>query len=308
VVPCPNIALWINESRPPLDNRDIRLGIQYAANFDLICRDYFRGDAVREETVSDGYGWRTNPTIGARPFDPVKARGYFAQAGFAKQGPDGVLVNGQGQRLSFTITTAYRNYQDLLTILKQEALKAGLEFNIEVLDATTAWKKMSEKQHEIALCAFAPFVEMYPRYWENYASENAYDVPFLADGSPNPARKAKPDTSNLTSIAIPELDRLIHTYDHANSMAQVKALASRIEQIIYDDAGWVNGWKEPFYRLGYWRWVKWPEQFNGMQSMDYEQFWLFSIDQDAQKETLAAKEAGKTFPRQILTLDQFKDK
>ena len=91
-------------------------------------------------------------------------------------------------------------------------------------------------------------------------------------------------------------------------MPQVKDLAAKIEQIIYDDAGWVNGWKQPFYRLGYWRWVKWPAAFNVMQSMDYEQYWLFSIDADAEKETLAAKDAGKTFPPQILTFDQFKDK
>jgi microcin C transport system substrate-binding protein len=307
-IPCPDMGLWINESKPPLDNRDVRLGIQYATNFDLICREYFRGDAVREQTASDGFGWRVNPNISARPFDPVKARAYFAQAGFTKQGPDGVLVNDRGQRLAFTVTTYFRYYQDLLTILKQEALKAGLEYNIEVLDETTAGKKMQEKQHDIVLMAFAVQVEMFPRYWETFAGENAYDVPYLADGSPNPARKVKPDTNNLTETAIPELDRLIHLYDHADSMAQVKDLAAKIEQIIYDDAGWVNGWKQPFYRLGYWRWVKWPAQFNARQSMDFEQYWLFSIDQEVQKETLAAKDAGKAFPPQILTFDQFKDK
>jgi microcin C transport system substrate-binding protein len=308
IVPDPNVGLWINESKPPLDNRNVRLGIQYATNFDLICRDYFRGDAERLQTVSDGYGWRVNPVIGPRPFDPVKARACFAQAGYTRQGPDGVLVNDQGRRLSFTITSDSPIMQDPLTILKQEALKAGLEFNLEILDATTATKKLELKQHEIALTGFSPFVEMFPRYWENYAGENAYDVPYLPDGSPNPARKVKPVTSNLTSIAIPELDRLIHAYDHADSMVQVKDLASKIEQIIHDDAGWVNGWKTPFYRLGYWRWIKWPAGFNAMQSMDYEQFWLFSIDQDAQKETLAARAAGRTFPPQILIFDQFKDK
>ena len=307
-IPVPDLGLWINEAKPPLDNRDIRLGIQYATNFDLICREYLRGDAVREQTASDGFGWRINPNVSARPFDPVRARGYFAQAGFTKQGPDGILVNARGQRLSFTITTSYRRYQDMLTILKQEALKAGLEFNIEVLDETTADKKIEEKQHEIALIALGVQVEMYPRYWETYAGENAYDAPYLADGSPNPARKVKPNTNNYTSTAIPELDRLIHTYDHADSMAKVKELAAKIEQIIYDDAAWVNGWKEPFYRLGYWRWVKWPAKFNVMQSMDYEQYWLFSIDQDVEKETLAAKREGKTFPKQVLIFDQYKDK
>jgi len=305
-IPCPDYGLWINESKPPLDNVNIRLGIQYSSNMELVCREYFRGDAVRQQTRSDGYGWRVNSEIAARPFDPAKAREYFAKAGYVQQGPDGVLVNDKGQRLSFTITSYSRRSQDELVILKQEALKSGLELNIEILDETTGWKKMQEKHHEIAFAAISRTVEMYPRYWDFFAGENAFDTPFLADGSPNPARKVKPYTNNLTETAIPELDRLIHLYEHAETMDSVKDLASRMEKIIYDDAGWVNGWKQPFYRLAYWRWVRWPQKFNTMQSLDQEQYWLMWIDQDAQKETLAAKSDGRTFPKQVLTFDEYK--
>jgi microcin C transport system substrate-binding protein len=133
-------------------------------------------------------------------------------------------------------------------------------------------------------------------------------VPFLPDGSPNPARKLKVDTQNYTATAIPELDRLIHAYDHADSMERVKDLASQIEQIIYDDASWVNGWKQPFERFAYWRWIKWPTPPIPMQSTNYEQYWTFWIDPDAKTETQAAKESGRTFPPQILTFDQYKDK
>jgi microcin C transport system substrate-binding protein len=306
-IPPPDFGLYLNDAMPGLDDLNVRLGIQYATNMDLVCRQYYRGDDVRQQTRSDGYGWRVNPTISARPFDPDRARAYFAKAGYTRQGPDGVLVNGDNRRLSFTITAANQREKDILSILKQEALKAGLEFTIEILDETTGWMKMQEKHHEIALAAFNRTVEMYPRYWEQYAGENAYDKPYLADGSANPARKAKPNTNNLTSTAIYELDSLIHEYDHADSMDQIKVLASKIEQIIYDDASWVNGWKAPFYRVGYWRWVSWPANFNAMQSLDYEQFWLMSVDMDAKKATLEAKGAGQAFPKQVLTFDQYKD-
>jgi len=306
-IPPPDYGLYLNEAMPGLDDLNVRLGIQYATNLDLVCRQYFRGDDVRQQTRSDGYGWHVNTSISARPFDPVKAREYFAKAGYATQGPDGILVNGAGRRLSFTITGANQREKDILSILKEEALKAGLEYTIEILDETTGWQKMQEKHHEIALAALSRSVEMYPRYWEQYAGENAYDVPYLKDGSPNPARKTKPNTNNLTSTAIYELDGLIHSYDHADSMEQIKTLASRIEQIIYDDADWVNGWKAPFYRVAYWRWVKWPAEFNAMKSLDYEQYWLMSVDPEAKKATLDAKAAGQTFPRQILVFDQYKD-
>ncbi len=307
-IPRPDFGLWINESKAPLNSRDLRVGIQYASDVGLVCRrQYFRGFGIVQKGASDGYGWDVNPKVRPRPFDPVKAREYFAKAGYVQQGPDGVLANAQGQRLSFTITTLYRQYQDILVILKQQALKAGLEFNIEVLDPTTGWQKMQEKKHDIALIAFSRTVEMYPRYWETFSGVNAYDKPYLPDGSPNPDRKVKPNTNNLTEIADVHLDQLIKQYDKTETMDQVRDLAAQIEQIIYDDASWVPGWEAPFYRVGYRPWIKWPRDFNAMQSLDFEQFWLMWIDPDIQKETLAAKAEGRSLKPQVLIYDKFKD-
>jgi microcin C transport system substrate-binding protein len=306
-IPPPDWALWLNTAKPPLDDLNVRLGIFYATNFNLVCQQYFRGNATRQKTASDGYGWDPNPGVSPRPFDPDKARAYFAKAGYTQQGPDGVLMNSQGQRLSLTITTIYKSYQDVLVILKQEALKAGLEFNLEVLDATTGFEKEEEKQHQITLTSFQRPMDMYPRYWETFSGANAYDVPYLPDGSPNPARKIKKSTNNLYSLADYDLDQMITAYDKTETMDQVKVLAAKIEQRIYDDAVWVNGWKEPFYWVAYRPWVKWPKDFDPVQSRDPEQFWLMWIDQDEQKADLEAKAEGRSLPRQILTYDKYKE-
>jgi microcin C transport system substrate-binding protein len=305
-IPTPNFGLWINEAMPVLSDRNVRLGIAYASNFDLVCKQYFRGDAQVQRSASDGYGWDVNPAVRPRPFDPDKAREFFAKAGFTQQGADGILVDAKGRRLAFTVTTIYKRYQDVLVILKQEALKAGLELNLEVLDQTTGFQK-EEKKHEITLTAFNRTPEMYPRYWECFDGVNAYDVPYLPDGSPNPARKVKINTNNLSEIAIPALDKLIAQYDKAETMDQVKVLAAQMEQIIYDDAGWVNGWKIPFLRSAYRPWIRWPADFNPRQALDFEQFWLMWIDPDIQKEALAAKAAGKSLPPQVLTYDKYKE-
>lgn len=316
-IPRADLGLWINRSKPVLDNRDVREGLHYATDITAICAQYYRGDAVQMNTRSDGYGWRTHPTITARKFDPVKARELFAKAGFTKQGPDGILLDEQGRRLSFTITSYNKRMADPLTIIKQSAIKAGVDFKIEILDETTGWKKMQEKQHDIAVAGLNRSVEMYPRFWEMYHGYNAYEdayvdaqgnfVPKFAQGKPNPKpTKIHTSTNNMTLTFLPELDRRIEAYDRADSMDQIKDLAGQIEQIIYDDAAWVNGWTMPFYRVGYWRWIKWPEKFNGMQSRDHEELWLMWIDQDAEKETRAAQKAGKTFPPQINSFEAYK--
>ncbi len=317
--PRPDYGLWINRAKPLLDNNDVRTGIQHASNIALVCEQFFRGDAEQMQTRSDGYGWRMHPTITARPFDPVKAREYFAKAGFTTQGPDGVLTNARGQRLSFTITAYSQALRDLLPILKQEALKAGLEFKLEVLDATTGWKKMQEKNHEIALAALSRSAELYPRYWEMYHGSNAYTDAYTKDGQPTPIatgstpnpqpKQVAVQTNNMTMTFIPELDRLIEAYDKAETLEDIKALAAQIEQIIHDDAAWVNGWQRPFYRGGHWRYVKWPAGFNVAQSRDFEEFFVHWIDVDEKKEVEAARKSGRTYPDGgVKVYDQFKAK
>lgn len=315
-IPRPDWGLWINSHKPGLDQKDVRLGIHYATNFDLVCAQFFRGDAVRLETRSDGYPFRVHPTLTYRRFDPERARQHFAKAGFTTQGADGVLTNAAGARLSFTLTMSRPDLRDLLPILKQEALKAGLELRLEVLDSTTGWKKVQEKNHDITLVALARSVEPFPRYWELYHGSNAYEDAYLdaagkpvnkaSDGTPNPKpSKVRVQTNNMTMTFVPELDRLIEAYDQAETMDEIKRIAVQIEEIIYDQASWVNGWALPFYRVGYARHVRWPQGFNVAKSRTADEFFLSWIDEDARRETEEARRSGKTFPAQELTFDQY---
>jgi microcin C transport system substrate-binding protein len=306
-IPRPTYGLWINSGRPLLDNRDIRVGINFATNWDKVIAEYFRGDYFRMRTTADGYGEFTHPTLTARPFDVEKALEHFAKAGFKKRGPDGVLVNDAGQRLSFTLSTGYESLKDILTILREEALKAGLEFRLEVLDSTASWKKVQEKQHDIHFAAFNVSPEMYPRYWETYHSVNAYDKPWLPDGSPNPDRKLKPQTNNLQSIANRELDRRIEAYRASDDVEEMKRLAFEMEEILYEDGSFVPGFVIPFMRVGYWRWVHWPEDFNVKLATSLTEYFLFWIDEDEREATLKARRAGETFPMVDVVYDQYRD-
>jgi microcin C transport system substrate-binding protein len=317
-IPRPDWGLWINRSKPLLNDQNVRVGIQHAANFQLVADQFYRGDAVQMQTRSDGYSWRVHPTMTARTFDPVKAREYFSAAGFTTQGPDGVLRNAAGQRLSFNLTTYLATVRDVMSILKTEALKAGLELNLEVLDQTTGWKKVQEKNHEIALIALSRSPELFPRYWEMHHGSNAYEDAYIGPdgkpvgkyslGTPNPEpKKIRAQTNNMTEIFIPELDRLIEAYDQTETLDQLKPLAAQIEQMIHNDASWVPGWAIPFYRVAYWRWVKWPKDFNVMISRNAEEYFVHWIDEDVKEETLAARRSGKTFAPSIESFDKYKE-
>ncbi len=304
--PRPTYGLWINTSKPHLDNLDVRVGIHHATNWELVIDRFFRGDFARLQTSSDGYGEFSHPILKARTFDIDEALAAFARAGFQERGPDGILTNDQGQRLSFTLTTGYESLKDVLTILKEEAAKAGLELRLEVLDGTAAWKKVQEKKHDMQFSALSVSLEMYPRFWETYHSDNAYDDAFLDDGSVNPERQVKTQTNNMEMLAIYEMDQMIDAYRASSNKREMIDLAHRMTQLHHDHASWVPGFFQPFYRLGHWRWVRYPEFFNHRHSSSAGQYFVHWIDTDLKQQTRDAMSSDQVFEPQLQVFDQFK--
>ena len=305
-VPRPTYGLWMNQSRPLIENHDIRVGLQHALNWDLVIRKFSRSDWTRMQTSADGYGEFTHPTLRSRTFSIDKALASFAKAGFRERGPDSILVNDQGDRLSVQITTGYAHFKDMLTILQEEAVKAGIDLRLEVLDGTTAWKKVQEKKHDIAFVAFGVGPEMFPRYWETYHSANAYDLAFLEDGSINPNRKVQTQSNNLQIIANAELDKMITAYDKSDNLEEMKQLAYSMEELLREDASFAPGFNIPFMRTGIWRWLGIPTSGNVKISTSFTEYGLYWIDDTAKTETEKARKSGKTFEPAITVFDQYK--
>lgn len=294
--PRPPFGLWINTAKPLLEDRNIRLGIQFASNWDLVIDKYFRGDYSRLDHTAMGYGLFSNPDLKARSFSIEKALEHFAKAGFDKRGPDGILVNAAGEKLSFSLTTGYQTFKDPLTIIKGEAAKAGLDLRLQVLDSTAGFKRAIEKQHDIHFMAWGYGAEMYPRYWETFHSLNAY----------NPDGSVKVQTNNLNSMAVPALDEMIERYRNSADTDEMIRLAHGMEQLIHDEAVFVPAFYIPFYRVGYWRWRKYPDDFNVMLSDDASEYSLSWMEPKEKRETLEALQAGETFEKSVTIYDQYK--
>jgi microcin C transport system substrate-binding protein len=281
-VPAPTIGLFLNTANPVLADKRIRQGIHYACNWQRVIDFHYRGDFARLKGYVDGFG-AYDSAVTARPFDPDKARALFAAAGFDKAGSDGVLVDGKGQRLSFALSVPQDPSVDECQILKEEALKAGLEINLDVQGPTTNYKKVMNKQHEIAFWGWgvAPD-DPYPRFWETFHSVNAN----------NPDGSLHLNTNNITATSDPQLDKLIEKYDRSTEVAEMIALAHQMEDILFDEASFIPGDKIPFYRLGYWGWIRFPEGFDVPLSEGPNQFGLYWIDPEAKKTILKARKTG----------------
>lgn len=287
--PCPTWGMYINSIKPLLDNRDIRLGIQHAIDWQRVIDTFFRGDYQRLDHDTVGFGKFTNPSIKARPYDPDTAIQYFARAGFTERGRDGILRDKNGTRLSFQLTMAETDVRKTLPTFIDSARKAGLELRPEVLESTTRFKKLLEKKHDIAFSAWNK-VNKYPTYWEGYHIDNAIET--LPDGTVVPKRQ----TNNITSTRDRELSRLIDECRLAKTDEEVIRLGHEIQQRIHDEASFVPGYKVVTYRLAFWRWIRFAPDFGIKDSDDFMEAALFWVDDTLKIQTEAARATGKTFP------------
>jgi microcin C transport system substrate-binding protein len=103
------------------------------------------------------------------------------------------------------------------------------------------------------------------------------------------------------------LDQLIDRYRASSDMAEITELSHRMQEMLHKDGCWIPAWKRPWFRIGYWRWVGWPEGFNVMKARSAAEWNLHWIDTALKEETLSAQREGRTFEPQILLFDQFKE-
>ena len=297
VWPSSQAGLWLNTAVPPLDNKEVRLGLCFATNYQKVIDFDLRGDFQRLNSFAQGYPLLGDAPIHPRPFDVAQAREHFARAGYTKTGPDGILVNDKGERLSVTILhRKLELIQKVMQRLKEEAVKCGLEYKLEGMDDTAYFQKALQKKHQIVSVAFSaqpPF----PDHFQSFYSKDAY----MPDG-----KTPRPNTNNFCSFADPRMDKLCEAERHAASIEEMRKASWGADEIIHDEAVWVPGYEQNYYRVAYWRWIKWPAKtFNVAVSELPMQNHVHWIDEDVKRETEKAMREGRTFPEADLVYDQY---
>jgi len=270
-LPAARIGVYMISEKPRLNDRTLRLGIQHAINYDRVNERLYRGDRRRIRSFADGYGRYSHPTLAARSFDLERAAEYFTEAGFGQRGDDGILMNATDERLSFVLTVPNRGDEvTVATLLKEEALRAGLELQLDVMDPTAYFTKIFEKNFQLSLHSWNTGYSPLPAFeWELRGVD-----------------AGKSQNFNTTNINDPGLDELLAAWDKNADPDIAEKLSHEAQQRIHDYAAWVPGLMADFHRMGYWRWVQFPDYFQVPRYFFFLESGVYWLDEDRRAEMM----------------------
>ena len=285
-------GMWLNQDKPIFSNKNLCLAFAHAMNIQKVIDNVLRGDYFRLAQAFYGYGEYTDYEIKPRDYDISKVKSLMEKEGFIRAG-DGIWQKDK-KRFSVKVTYSFEEHTPRLVVLKEEALKAGIELLLERLDSTAAFKKILEKKHDIAWMGWS--TNLRPSYWQGWHSDNAH----------------KTQTNNITNTDVKNLDVLIDQYRASIKEKERIELSLKIQRLIHDTAAFVPTFMVPYVRQGYWRWLSVPD-FYGTKRSDnlFEPFssttgGLFWIDIKKKKETFDAMKLNSKFQKIIIKDETFK--
>ena len=294
-------GLYLNVTRPPLNDLKVRIGIQHAMNWQKIIDVLFRGDYSRLNAFNEGFGMFSDPSIRARPYSIDLARASFREAGYTQEGADGILTRPDGTRLSVSVSYPSIPLTDrIFAILREEAKACGFELRLDGLESTVYYKKIMQKQHEMQFSAWNTNPPT-PDFYQFLHSSAAFDD----KGNP------KPQTNNFFLWSRPDTDILTDKARNARTEEELRDAAWKLQHIMHDEAMFVPGYVSEFQRIGYWRWMKWPDsettRFSPAAVYEPHDGYAYWIDDEVKQETLEARREGKTFPEVNRVIDIYRE-
>lgn len=293
-------GIYMNVTKPLLEEKDVRLGIQHAMNWQKVIDVIFRGDYARLDAFNQGYVLFSDPEIRARRYSIVAARQYFAKAGFTEAGRDGILRRANGKKLSISISyPAIPILDKMFAILREDAKACGFDLRLDSNEATVDYKKVMLKQHEMSFGAWV-ITPPTPDFHQFMHSSNARDE----------RGNLKPQTNNLWVWGRDDTDVLSDKVRNARTEEELRDAAVKLQRIIHDEGIFVPSYTTDFVRVGTWRWVRWPdsEETRFCPPVVYEPLEAFVhwIDEDMKEETMDARRSGKTFPEVNRIFDDYR--
>ena len=210
--------LGFNLTSPLFADERVRQALSYAVNRESVIKGALMG--MGEPTIGPYKPgtWVYNTAITPYAYDPERAKALLAEAGWTP-GEDGVLVNPDGRRFSFTILVNQGNEErvKVATIIQREFQAVGVECSIRTVEWAAFLKEFVNKGNYDALILA----------WNILDDPDIFDVWHSSAISENGL--------NFVHYANSEVDALLEKARITVDRAERKVLYDRFQEILHKE-------------------------------------------------------------------------
>ena len=203
--------VYINNTRPALDNRLVRQALNYAVDYAGIIEHVLHGDGQQMRGPIPRGMWGHNPEAFQYSRDTAKARALLKEAGYEK-----------GLALTLIYSERRAVWEQIATIMQSNFADIGVTLKLELMANATLRDRVFSKDFDLALGAWSPdFADpyMFANFW--YDSNNI--------GSPG----------NRSFYSNPKVDELLRKAASSVDQQERVKLYAEVQDIVIEDAAYI---------------------------------------------------------------------
>jgi microcin C transport system substrate-binding protein len=224
-------GLALNTRNPLFQDIKVRQALVYLLDCKtIIAKIGFNEDKPLTSYFPSLYAGNANYDM---EFNPQKAKSLLAEAGYNRLDKDGILMNGAGRRLEFSVYYGHDNYEKYLTIFAESCKQAGVQVKLERLSWATMIKKMDEYKFDTVVIVWTGTLSPDPE--QLWHSRHVSEV----------------GGSNLPGYQNPKVDKLIASLAPIFDAEKRNEIIKRIDAEIYKDIPYLLFWQADHSKLFY---------------------------------------------------------
>lgn len=277
-------GIFLNVQDPLLKEKKVRQALMHLFNFKMINKKLLYNLSIRLHNFFDVFPPYRNPIQKAWPYDLRLSNRLLDEAGWTGARTNEGIRTKNGQPLQITVSIGTKDWTKYLAVMRESALKAGIDLRVKILDGAALFKAWGEKSHQATVLRFGGSAFPSPRQFLH--TDNI-----------------KKNTNNMSQFGTAEIDRLIEIYEYNLDEKKRIEAVFQIEQIVKESAIVLPFWKYDHTRLLWWRHIKGPKGFVTKYGLDIDLLWF---DQKEAQKLKSYQKSDESFPRLPNVVDPFK--
>ncbi|MCG2725795.1 MAG: extracellular solute-binding protein [Elusimicrobia bacterium] len=266
-----------NMRKPPFNDRNVRKAFSFLVNRERLLDKLFFDEYNHIDNYYPGGDWG-NPDNPKIRYNPRRAAMLLKRAGWTTRNKDGWLVNKDGEIFELTLEYGSQGSTRIHKVIKEDIEKAGIKFNLKLIDPRTLMKKISERNFTLHFQSWG--ASLFPNPASMWSSE-------LADKNHN---------NNIAGFKNARVDELCKKYNIIFNHEEQKKIIREIDGIIFRNHPYALAWYANFNRILYENKFGHPKEYFSRigDYSDIKTLWWF--DSEKEKALSEAIKNNKSLP------------